>query len=293
MKNGEDRPATWYALANSQLSARDARGALSTLAEAPAPIWAIPGAHRITAEAHRALAEEEEAFEAACEGLLLFPQEVELQRLRALSAIALGLSREGMEAARVLLARPGITPRDYLVLASAFVREGDTASGAALLETALLRFPDSAEPRELLARVYLEARRPLAAAQVLHPLALESPEAALRAAELYGRARRFDQALRFNGLVADAKKKVRQRLMLLIESERYAEAAALDARLSRLGLLSDEGLRYALVYAHHVSGNHRRVVELAGALTEPELLRKVAELRRAIDACAADPWRCE
>lgn len=233
------------------------------------------------------------AFSAADIGFARFPKDASLERLRVLLLLELGLSQEGLTAAKALFRRPEITSKDYLALASALSSARDLQGAAALLESAVLRFPEEREPREQLSRTYFEADRPYSAAQVLYPIALVDPSAALVAAELYRRSGKVEQALRMNGLVADQKKKIRQRLTLLIEAERYHEAAALDDRVERLGLLADEKLLYALAYAQYIAGNTARTEELLGRVSEPELYAKAVAIRRAVETCSEDVWQCD
>jgi hypothetical protein len=127
----------------------------------------------------------------------------------------------------------------------------------------------------------------------MHPLALQDPGHALLTADLYRRAGKLDAALRMNALISDQKEKVRQRLNLLIEAERYGAAAALHDRAERLGLLSEEKLAYALAYAHYVAGNEDEVEQLLARISEPELFAKATAIRRAVDACEEDVWQCE
>ncbi|NJK88460.1 MAG: hypothetical protein HC923_03055 [Myxococcales bacterium] len=96
-----------------------------------------------------------------------------------------------------------------------------------------------------------------------------------------------------NARVLDQKEKIKQRLSLLLKQESFEEAAALDDRMVRLGLLSDENLIYALAYAHFRVGSFGRAETLLGQISDPELFRKAVALRESIEACRADDWRCE
>jgi hypothetical protein len=239
------------------------------------------------------LASAQRAFSAADLGFARFPNDAALERLRVLLLLELGLSQEGLAAARELFKRPEITAHDYLALASALSAARDLQGAASLLEAAVLRYPEERAPREELSRTYFEMNRPLSAAHVLYPIALIDPSTALIAAELYRRSGKLEQALRMNGLVADQKKKIRQRLTLLIEAERYHEAAALDDRVGRLGLLADEKLLYALAYAQYIAGNTRRAGKLLERVSEPELHTKAIAILRAVETCSDDVWKCD
>jgi tetratricopeptide (TPR) repeat protein len=293
LEQGEDAPSTWYALVSAQVSGGAHAAALDSLRRAPAALMEVPGTFRLQAAAHHAQGDKHRAFEALEAGHLRFPADAELERQRARLLLELGLFQEGLEAARAFLRRPEATAKDHSALAAALLAAGRVEEALRLLEAALLTFPGDVEARKQLARSYFEAERPLAAAMLLAPLAHQDGAAALHAAELFRRAGKPERALRMNALVVDQRAKVRQRLDLLIELERYEEAAALDPRLERLGLLEEERLVYALAYAHFSSGHRERTEALLGRLSSPELFAKGAAIRRALEACERDVWRCE
>lgn len=290
--------ATLHAgLASARLATGDARGAVDGLNAAPAEVWTVVGAHRVRALAHHRLGERVEAFRAADVGAAKFPRERILARLRVQVLLELGLSEEGLAAMRVYLARSDTPPdvlEEYLDFAQALGAAGPGADQRAtvLLEEIVVRFPESSLARERLARSYVARGRHWSAAEVLRPLAGDEPRLALLAAELYAKAGKTEDALRINTLVSDNKLKLRQRLSILVNAERYPEAAALDPALARAGLLEDEKLRYAVAYAQYVVGNERRVTALLGQVSEPALFAKATALQRALEVCSADVWRC-
>jgi hypothetical protein len=57
-------------------------------------------------------------------------------------------------------------------------------------------------------------------------------------------------------------------------------------------LLEDEDLRYAVAYALFKTGEFGAAEEHLSALNRPDLFRKAAELRRAIQDCVEDSWKC-
>ncbi len=290
-----------YGLADAQLATGDAQGALDTLAAAPKDVWSEPGAHRVRALALYRLGDKTRAFDAADAGFARFPGEVMLARVRVQVLLELGLSEEGLPALRAYFARADVTREpaarleEYLGFAQALASAGRGADQRALvlLEEIVLRFPDALAARERLARAYAAHGRHRSAAEVLRPYASEDPRLALLAAELYAKAGKVEDALRLNTLVTDSRLKLRQRLSILVNAERYAEAAALDAPLARLGLLEDDKLRYAVAYAQYVAGNGARVSTLLGRVSEPALFAKATALQRALEVCSADVWRCD
>jgi hypothetical protein len=81
-------------------------------------------------------------------------------------------------------------------------------------------------------------------------------------------------------------------MALLLELENFEQAAAMETPLYRNGLLEDEDLRYALAYAQFKIGAFDLAETNLAQLTRPDLFRKAAELRRAIEDCSEDSWKC-
>jgi len=144
----------------------------------------------------------------------------------------------------------------------------------------------------VLARVYLERGEPSAAADLLYTAALLDPELLGEAAELYRRAGQAQRALWLNGRISDQAEKLRQRMGLYLQLGHFEQAAALQGALRRNGLMDDEDMRYAVAYALFRTGEFRHAESLLATLERPELFRKATELRRAIDECSEDLWRC-
>jgi thioredoxin-like negative regulator of GroEL len=109
---------------------------------------------------------------------------------------------------------------------------------------------------------------------------------------LYRRAGRPYRALMLNGQITDQQVKFRQRLALLLELQRFEQAAAMEGDLLRTGLMDEEDIRYALAYAIFKSGDFDKAESHLQTLTRPDLFRKAAELRRAIQDCSEDQWKC-
>ncbi len=290
---GDASPATHYSLASALFGNKDPDGAIEALRAAPPAIWEHPGPYRVQASAYYLRGNKHAAFAAIDRGARKFPEDVELERQRVRLMIDLGLYQSGLEAAQRFLQKAEAEAKDYLATATALASAKQLERAALLLEQGILRFPEDDSIRRQLARTYYELERPLSAAGVLYPVALVDSTAALHAAELFRRAGQYERALHMSSLVVDQKEKIRQRLNLLIELERYEEAAALDDRLARLGLLEDEHIAYALAYAHYLAGNRARVEQLLKRISDPELFQKAVVIRRAMDACAEDVWQCD
>jgi hypothetical protein len=127
----------------------------------------------------------------------------------------------------------------------------------------------------------LIARRPdLRAAEA-------EPALYVEAAEAYRRAGDLEAALRTNGRVADPVAKARQRLGLLLESEDWSGALALEERLARLGLAGNDDIAYGLAFASFQQGQLAQAEAFLKGIADPEVFAKATALREAMAACAA------
>jgi len=280
-------------LARSHFALGQLRPAIEALGRAGAGARRWPGAFLLEAQCHWRLGDRVRAWGALQRGSRLHPKNDELARQRVLLLVDMGLYRRAAEEGERFLARPGVTPGDFVAFAEALRRGRQVWRAILLLEQGGLRFPKGRGVLLQLARAYLDAGKPLAAGRLLHRAALADPRLLVEAAELYRRAGQLLQALHLNAQVPDQKPKVRQRLGLLIELERFEEAAALEPRLARLGLLDDQKIIYALAYAHYRAGDHGHAEAWLKRIREPGLFDRAAELRRAMAACAAQGWTCQ
>lgn len=293
IEHGEKTAPTYFALANALLGAERHAEALRVLASAPAELEQNPARFRLEANIHYRAKDHPRAFEALERGLERFPMDEELARQRLLLLLELGLHTEAIDSSLERFAAGRAGEKDCLALGEALLRAGRTQRALALLEDGVLRWPESSALRKLLAKGYVESGSPSSAAKILLPLTETEPEAALLAAELYRRAGHFREALRLNAAVLDQDAKMRQRLSLLLEEERFDEAAQLEARLERMGLLAEDQVVYALAYAAHFAGRPEQAERLLGRLTDPSWFEKGNAIRRAMDACRRDPALCD
>ena len=206
--------------------------------------------------------------------------------------VDLGLYKEAVVQGRQYLQQSAGTLEDYVALGNALRASGELDEAAAFLEEAQLNFPGSPEVKKVLAHVYIEREQLSAAADLLYQAALLDPQLLAEAAELYRRAGQTHRALTINSGLSDQPEKFRQRLALYLQLQNFEEAAAMEIPLRRVGLLEDEDLRYAIAYSLFKTGDFAAAEEHLAALNRPDLFRKAAELRRAIQDCAEDSWKC-
>lgn len=288
---GDLEPRTYVLLAQAHSSAGHADAALAAFEKSPPSIGQFPASFLLKGRILYELQRKPEAYETLDAGLRRHPDHVEIERQRLFLLVDLGLHQTAVEASKHLLSRPGTEAKDYLAVAEALRKANQLDQAILLLEEGLIRFPEDGDVRTQVASTYLDAKRPLTAAEVLRPVAWLDPEKALFAAELYRRSKKLGRAEQMNERVADQEAKLRQRLGLLIEREAYEQAAALYPRLSRLGLMEAEQLAYALAYAFFKTGEHDRVRPILSKLKDQKLFERGVELVRAVEVCR-ETGRC-
>lgn len=277
-------PQLHLSLARAHLRAGADAEALTAIRAGGAPLDALPGRWLVAARAHWSLGELPEAWSALELGGARFPSQPDFPRQQVLLLVEMGLTREAGARASALLERADGGADDALAIAEAMRRAGAHDRAGAVLEEARLRFGGDTRLDIQLAAVHADAGRPLAAARLLQPVAHDDPELADETAELFRRAGHLDAALMMNAEIPDPVTKVRQRFGLLLDSGAWERAAALQPRLSRLGLLEDDRVRYGVAYAWFQVGDLDAAEALLRGVSDPIVFRQATELRRAMDA---------
>jgi hypothetical protein len=122
--------------------------------------------------------------------------------------------------------------------------------------------------------------------------ALLGPKYAFEAAELYKESGHPFRATGMNARVADQRAKTQQRLALLVDAEDFEAVSALEPKLSRLWLLEDPSVRYAIAYASFKTGQYQKAETHLRQISEPSLLESSLQLRKAIESCREAAWEC-
>jgi tetratricopeptide (TPR) repeat protein len=278
-------------LARAQLAAQQPALAIEALDRTGETGAALPGTWLLRAEAHVALEQYDQAWQALESGAARFPDQPDLRRQQVFLLVRLGLYREARERGEALLARADTDGDDAIAIAEALRRGGETAEALTILEAALLERGDDRDLLVQAARTSLDADQPRNAGRFLERAAVLEPALALEAAEAYRRGGDLEAALRVNGQLLDPVAKARQRLGLLLEGEAWDRAVALEDRLERVGLAQDDGVAYGLAYAWFRLGDLERAERWLKGIDDPEAFRRATELRQAMAGC--DPtWGC-
>lgn len=277
-------PPLYLSLARARVLSGDNQGALNALDAAGEGLRVYPGAWLVRARAAWGLGDEASAWQALEEGAVRFPDEVDFPRQQVLHLVEMGLTKEASERASLLLERSDGTVTLALSVAEAMRRAGQHERAIVILEEAILRWPQNDTVRIRLAAAHASAGQPLAAARLLQQVSDRDPTVADEAAELFRRAGQDDAALMMNARVPDPVEKVRQRFGILLDLGDFERALALQPRLSRLGLLDDDNVRYGVAYAWFRVGGFDEAEMLLRGVADPRVFQQASELRQAMAA---------
>jgi len=290
---GQDEPVVWLYLAQAYFGQEQWVETLYALDRAGPEATRLPSVFLIRSQAHWQLEEYQQAWSVLSEGREIFPDRAgDFARRQVFLLVEQGLYQEAADQGRRFLAGQNARPDDALAIGNALRQSGQYLEAARILEQARLAHPDKVDLSRLLAHTYLSSDRVLGAAEVLRQAAIYDPRLLGEAAELYRRAGHLMEALTLNAAIIDQNQKLKQRLAILVELQRFEQAAAMEPDLMRTGLLEDEDIRYALAYAYFKSGEFDDAESQLSRLERPDLFRKATELRRVMEQCADQPWLC-
>ena len=267
--------------------------ALEQLDLAGADTTRVPSVFLMRAQAHWELRNYADAWRVLGQGRLEFPDRAgDFARRQVFLLVDQGLYQEAADQGLKFLESGQATSDDAVAIGNALRETGQYQQAAVILERARLSAPDNVMLGKVLSHVYLDQGRELAAADVMRTTALYDNGLASDAAELYKRAGWLIQALSLNAQVIDQPKKLKQRLAIFLELNRFEQASSMEQDLARVGLMADEDIRYALAYALFKAGDFERAEQHLQQLTRSDLFRRAVELRRAMEQCAESSWMC-
>lgn len=289
---GQGEKKVYLLLAQSYFYMQKHKEVLESLDKAGEEATNLPSGFILKAQSHWKLGQTVPAWVVLNDGTEKYPRSRELLRLKTLLLLELGLYNRAAQVGRLYLRAGDVKEQDYIAIAQALKKAGQPRVAAELLEEALLLTPDRVRLWSLLARCYLEDEKFYTAATILHRVSYIDSRLKVEAAELYRKAGYHIRALLLNAQIKDPKTKVRQRLGILIEMERFEEAVALHPRLKRLGLLADEQIVYGLAFAYFRNEKYGSAGELLKNISHSSLYNKAIELRRIIARCIDRGWEC-
>ncbi len=291
IKDGQNDPVIFTYLAQAHYALQDYRNTIQAIDQS--------GEHArkadlitLKSQAYWQLESPAAAINTLNEGQRLYPQDYSFLRRKVFYFVELQLFHEAAELGRQYLTQSQAAAEDYIAIGNALRLSKQFQEALDILEIARLQFPDNDTVAKLLAHTYLDQGQLNSAAFILEQAALLNPDLLSEAAEVYRRANRFHKALTLNEGVQDQTIKFKQRLSILLALKQYERAANMESSLYRTGLLEDQNIRYALAYAYFSSGRFTEASKQLDHLSEPELFRKGVELRRLMQTCKEEPWKC-
>jgi len=283
----------WLYLAQARFGQEDYAGTLEALDGAGAETTELASVYQMRARSHWQMGDLESAWQVLSKGAARFPDRAgDFTRQQVFLLVERGLYQEAAALGQRFLARGEAKVDDAVTIGNALREAGQTDKALRILEAARLEDSDNIRLARVLAQTWLDREHVLPAADILHEAARLDPSLMSEAAELYRRAGWLMQALTLNARVIDQTKKLKQRLAIFIELQRFDQAAGMESDLVRTGLLSDEDIRYALAYALFKTGRYEQAETHLSRLTQNDLFRKANELRRAMEQCRDEPWLC-
>lgn len=289
---GRKEAALFLSLAQLNFSLQDYQAAIDAVQHAGPAVDRIGSVYHLKAQANWFLGNQVLALAILDQASQIFVDDRSFTRRKVFYLIELKLYQQAAELGRSYLRTGAATVDDYISIGNALRQSGAVAEALGFLELAQLQFPDNTDVSKVLAHSYIDQGKLHAAADIIYQAALRDNSLMAEASELYRRAGQVYRALTLNSEISNQETKLKQRLALYIQLLRFAQAAAMENDLQRLGLLANEDIRYALAYALFKTGDFAAAEQHLGLLTRPDLFRKAIEVRRAMQDCADDRWKC-
>jgi len=244
-----------------------------------ASLWALD-------KKHQAWAELEKASD-------LFPGESHFGIQKVSYLLELALFHEAFEQAKTTSRQFKLRPAQWLRLGGKFKQLKKFDEALWFFETGVLKFPAAELLQVELAHTYSVMGYDLTAAGLFERLAARKPKYYADVAELYRKAGKVLRAQYFNSLVEEQDKKFRQRFSLALGKQNFSKAVSMKPTLSRLGLLEDQNLIYALAFTHFQLGELDPAKEMLTKINDADLFEKVVALQSTISECEDKPWDCQ
>ena len=293
VKAGNTDPLVLINLARAHFGAKNYKGTVSALSAAGESARGEPRAELLLCQAYWELSDAGMALKVLARATTRFPDAIDFSRLEIAYLIKLQLYQELASKQVKFLERSDVQPNDIVAIGEALRKSARLDEAKASLESGRLRFPDDIALSVQLARVYMDDGELFSAGMLLEQVARQDEAFFVESAEMYRRSGRLVRALLINKRVPDQKRKMRQRLQILLELQRFEMIAGMEARLSRLGLLADQQIRYALAYGFFQTRDFESAEKHIRHLSDPSFFEKGIALRKAIESCTAAGWLCE
>ena len=255
-------------------------------------LLSAPGVVLLKSQLHWKLGDKPAAWEALQFGERQFSDGAPFMRRKVFMLVELGLYQEASRLGLTYMERYRPGPDDYVAIGEALRQAGQAISSLNFLELGKVKYPDNQRILLALAKVYADLGRYYTAAGMMERAAALGGDYLIDAAELYRRAGHPGRALFLNERALDQKKKLKQRLAILLDMGMFEQAEGMSEALYRHGLLKDDQIRYAVAYAAFKAGHFEAAAGHLTAITTPSLFRKATALRKAMSVCGEERWQC-
>lgn len=278
-------------LARAEEANGDCRAALESLRRADAAVWHDDDAVLVQVRCHHALEREDAVLADIAYAELLAIEEhtlVELRALRVMLLVERGLAHAASEDVLWLAGTAEI--ESALRVIGMISVAGLVEVSREALEVLLARHPDDLRVNAQLARM-LRRDSPRAAARVLQAAMLRDSSLGADVAELQREAGDHRGALDTTARIASAPARLRQRLAIFVDEQRWDRALALGHRLRVTGS-GDASVAYALAYASFQTGDLDGAEGWLEDVTDSSWFDRATALRAAIAACRSTEAPC-
>lgn len=285
------RKAVWLYLGQALYALKKHKAAVIALRRAESVGQDLPRYFAMLARAAHRSGQHEVARQALGKGLRRFPRDRVLHLELTLLFTRHGLLRAGLSVARHYLRVTGGDRIAHLMVADAFIEARRYGRAIRVLEEAHLVASRDRRVLERLAYTYARQGHAYASARLFVRLARQDPQYAHAAAEQLRSAARNREALRWNQRVPDAKRRLRQRLDLLLAMGAFHRALLLEAALKRHGA-ECPAVRYRLAHAAIRAGRYADAERLLRGLRGERWGPRRARLSEVVTICKEKPWLC-
>lgn len=290
---GQTEKSVYIYIAQAHYALKQYRETIDALEMAGELGVAKPELFSIKAQCYWKLEKYNAAWDVLDAGEAAFPEYVAFLRQRFFYLVELKLFQKAALYGQRYLDSGKAKAEDYLALGSALRKSGATDKALHFLELAKMKYPGNDLVIIELAHVYLEEDQIVTAATLFEEAARYKNKYSQEASELFRRAKQLYHALYLNSKITDQKEKLKQRLAIFLEFGDFEMAAAMEKALSRVGLLENEDMRYALAYSQYEVGDFESAERHLQYLTRPDLFKKASELRKSMQECMADQFQCQ
>lgn len=289
---GKAEPVMNLYLAQGYFATSQYQKAVDSIEAAAEEGKAKPGTWLLKSESYWRMGDKQAAWLVLTGAENLFPENYSFKRRKAFMLIELGFYQEAARLGMEYVESANVEVKDYVAFGVALRKSNQLDKALLFLEQANLRFDNNVSVLKALAHVYLDKNRLFTAGELLGRAAEIDGELSVDAAEMQRRAGSYNRALFINAKIGDQKKKLKQRLALLLDMQRFEQAIAIEPDIRRVGLLSDQSIRYALAFSYYKTGDFDKAEQLFSTLTENRLFRKATEIRKIMLDCSEERWRC-